>query len=120
MTASGGRRYTACGASSQAGQARIDTGLETATAEACFQQALDMARQQGAKALELRATMSLSRLWLAQDQPDAAQTLLVESYSWFTEGWKTMDLQAAKDLLERCHNALTGSSADGLRGGKAC
>jgi predicted ATPase len=53
--------------------------------------------------LELRAAMSLSRLWLAQDRPNAAQALLVESYSWFTEGWDTADLQAAHDLLARCH-----------------
>jgi predicted ATPase len=89
----------------QTGWARIHTGLETTTAQACFQQALDMAQQQGAKALELRAAMSLSRVWLAQDQPDAAQALLSEIYGWFTEGWETEDLQAAKDLLKRCYNA---------------
>jgi predicted ATPase/DNA-binding winged helix-turn-helix (wHTH) protein len=85
----------------QAVPVHLDIALETATAEACFQQALDMARQQGAKSLELRAAMSLSRVWLAQDQPDAAQALLVELYSGFTEGWETADLQAANDLLER-------------------
>ena len=69
----------------------------------CFQQALAIARQQGAKALELRAAMSLSRLWLAQDQPEAAQGLLAEIYGWFTEGLETADLQAAQDLLARCH-----------------
>jgi predicted ATPase len=79
------------------------SGTAVAAAEACFQQALDIARQQGAKALELRAAMSLSRLWLAQDRPDAAQELLAESYGWFTEGWDTADLQAAHDLLARCH-----------------
>jgi predicted ATPase len=72
------------------------------TAEACFQQALAIARQQGAKALELRAAMTLSRLWLAQDQPDAAQGLLAETYGGFTEGLDTADLQTAQDLLARC------------------
>jgi predicted ATPase len=86
----------------QAGQARLAASLETATAEACLQQALDMARQQGAKALELRAAMSLSRLWLAQDKPDAAQEVVAELYNGFTGGLDTADLQTAKDLLERC------------------
>jgi predicted ATPase len=79
-------------------------GTAVADAEACFQQALAIARQQGAKALELRAAMSLSRLWLAQDQPDAAQGLLADIYGWFTEGLDTADLQAAQDLLARCHS----------------
>jgi hypothetical protein len=74
-------------------------------AEACFQQALDLARQQGSSFLELRAAMSLSRLWLAQDQPDAVQALLVELYGWFTEGRETVDLLTAKALLDRCHHA---------------
>jgi DNA-binding winged helix-turn-helix (wHTH) protein/tetratricopeptide (TPR) repeat protein len=80
-------------------------GPAVADAEACFQQALAIARQQGAKALELRAATSLSRLWLAQDQPDAAQGLLADIYGWFTEGLQTADLQAAQDLLARCHAA---------------
>jgi predicted ATPase len=46
--------------------------------------------------------MTLSRLWLAQDQPDAAQGLLAETYGGFTEGLDTADLQTAQDLLARC------------------
>lgn len=76
--------------------------LETATAEACFQQALDIARQQGAKALELRAAISLSRVWLMQNKADAAQRLLSECYDWFSEGFDTMDLQTARNVLARC------------------
>ena len=90
----------------QTGQARIHTALETATAQACFQQALDMARQQGAKALELRAAMSLSRVWLAQDRPDAAQALLATCYDGFSEGLDTADLQAAKSVLEHCRDVV--------------
>jgi predicted ATPase len=71
-----------------------------AEAETCFQQALDIARRQEAKALELRAAMSLSRLWPAQGKHDAARTLLVGTYGWFTEGFDTADLQAARALLE--------------------
>jgi predicted ATPase len=68
--------------------------------EACFQQALEVARQQQAKALELRAALSLSRLRQQQDQRQAARELLEPIYSWFTEGFDTSDLQDAKALLE--------------------
>jgi predicted ATPase len=70
------------------------------TAEESFQQALDIARRQEAKALELRAAMSLSRLWQAQGKHDAAHTLLAGAYGRFTEGFDTADLQAARRLLE--------------------
>jgi predicted ATPase len=69
-------------------------------AEACFHQALAVARAQQARALELRAAISLSRLWLQQGRPDAACQLLTPIYSWFTEGFDTADLQEAKALLE--------------------
>jgi predicted ATPase len=69
-------------------------------AEACFQKALDVARRQQAKALELRATMSLSRLWQRQGKREAAWQLLAEVYGWFTEAFDTHDLQEAKALLE--------------------
>src|SRR5262245_57009646 len=57
-------------------------------------------RQQQAKSLELRAIMSLSRLWQRQGKKDEAQQLLAEIYGWFTEGFDTKDLQEAKALLE--------------------
>jgi predicted ATPase len=69
-------------------------------AEACFRRALDVARHQQAKSLELRATMSLSRLWQRQGQRAAAHALLAEVYGWFTEGFDTADLQEARALLE--------------------
>ena len=69
-------------------------------AEACFQQALAVARDQQAKSWELRATMSLSRLWWRQGKRDEGRQLLVEIYRWFTEGFDTVDLQEAKDLLD--------------------
>jgi predicted ATPase len=69
-------------------------------AEACFRQALDIARRQQAKSLELRAAMSLSRLWQRQGKRDEAHQLLAEIYGWFTEGFDTADLQEAKALLE--------------------
>jgi predicted ATPase len=71
-----------------------------AEAEACFQQALDIARHQQAKSLELRAAMSLSRLWQRQGKRDEARALLAPIYGWFTEGFDTADLQEVKALLE--------------------
>jgi predicted ATPase len=69
-------------------------------AETYFHQALDVARRQEAKSLELRAAMSLSRLWQQQDKRAEARSLLAPVYSWFTEGFDTADLQEAKALLE--------------------
>jgi predicted ATPase len=69
-------------------------------AEACLHQALDVARRQGAKSLELRAAMSLGRLWQQQGKRREARLLLADLYSWFTEGFETADLQEAKALLE--------------------
>jgi predicted ATPase len=69
-------------------------------AGACFQQALDVARRQQAKALELRAALSLSRLWQQQGRHDEARQLLAPIYGWFTEGFDTRDLQEAKEQLE--------------------
>jgi predicted ATPase len=68
-------------------------------AESCFQQAMTIAQTQSAKSWELRAAMSLSRLWQQQGKGDAAWELLGPIYSWFTEGFDTVDLQDAKTLL---------------------
>jgi predicted ATPase len=70
-------------------------------AEACFRQALTIARRQQAKSLELRAAMSLTRLYQKQDRQAEARTMLAECYDWFTEGFDTPDLQEAKALLEQ-------------------
>jgi predicted ATPase len=69
-------------------------------AETCYNRALDVARRQEAKSLELRAAMSLSRLWKQQGKRVEASKLLAEIYGWFTEGFGTADLQEAKILLE--------------------
>jgi predicted ATPase len=69
-------------------------------AEACFRQALDIARRQQAKSLELRAAMSLARLWQRQGKRTEAYDLLAPIYGWFTEGFDTADLREAKTLLE--------------------
>jgi predicted ATPase len=72
---------------------------QTAEAEACFHQALDITRRQQAKSLELRAAMSLSRLWQRLGKHAEAHQLLAEIYGWFTEGFDTADLQEARALL---------------------
>jgi predicted ATPase len=68
-------------------------------AEACFHRALDVARAQQAKSLELHAATSLSRLWQRQGKRAEAHRLLAPIYGWFTEGFDTRDLQEAKALL---------------------
>jgi predicted ATPase len=73
---------------------------DTPAAEVCFQQALDVARRQQAKSWELRAAMSLSRLWQRQGKRPEARELLAPIYGWFTEGFDTADLQDARALLE--------------------
>jgi len=75
-------------------------GPPQAEAEAWLQRALDVARRQEAKSLELRAAMSLSRLWQQQGKQAAARALLAPIYGWFTEGFDTADLQKAQALLE--------------------
>jgi serine/threonine protein kinase/predicted ATPase len=68
-------------------------------AEACFRRALTVARGQQAKSLELRAAMSLTRLYQKQDRQTEARPLLAETYGWFSEGFDTSDLREAKALL---------------------
>jgi predicted ATPase len=70
-------------------------------AEACFLHALAIARRQGAKSLELRAVMRVSRLWQSQDKRAEARQLLAATYDWFVEGFDTADLQEAKGLLDQ-------------------
>jgi predicted ATPase len=76
------------------------TDADEQQAEICFQNALKVARRQNAKSLELRAAMSMSRLWQRQGKKVEAQNLLAGVYRWFTEGFDTADLKQAKALLE--------------------
>ncbi len=71
------------------------------TAETYFDRALAVARQQQAKSWELRAAMSLARLWRDQGKAQEARELLAPVYGWFTEGFDTRDLKEAKALLEQ-------------------
>jgi predicted ATPase len=73
---------------------------DVAKADAHFQRALAVAREQQARLWELRATMSLVRLWRDQGRQDEARELLAPVYSWYTEGFDTPDLKAARSLLD--------------------
>jgi tetratricopeptide (TPR) repeat protein len=76
-----------------------DTG-DVVEAECCLRKAIDVARRQSARQLELRATISLARLLKQQGKTDEARLILTEIYNWFTEGFDTADLKDAKALLQ--------------------
>ena len=80
--------------------ASLASELDAAKAQAYFERALSVARAQHAKSWELRAAMSMARLWRAQGKRDEARELLAPVYGWFTEGFDTRDLKDAKALLE--------------------
>jgi predicted ATPase len=73
---------------------------DAAKAESHFERALAVARAQQAKSWELRAAMSMARLWSDQGKRDEARDLLAPVYGWFTEGFDTLDLKEAKALLD--------------------
>jgi predicted ATPase len=73
---------------------------DAAKAQTCFERALTVARKQQAKSWELRAAMSMARLWRDRGKRDEARDLLVPVYGWFTEGFDTRDLKEAKALLD--------------------
>jgi predicted ATPase len=76
---------------------------DPSAAERSYHQALAVARLQSAKPLELRASLSLARLWCKQDRRGEARDLLAPIYGWFTEGFDTLDLKQAKVLLDELH-----------------
>jgi predicted ATPase len=81
------------------GELLLATGAPEAEAALAYERAIQLARQQSAKSLELRATISLSRLLQRQGKRQEARQRLAEVYGWFTEGFDTADLQEAKSLL---------------------
>ena len=84
----------------QHGPGQTPPAARVEEAAACFQRALEVARQRQARAWELRAATSLARLWQQQGRFEAARAVLAPVYSWFTEGFDTADLQQAKALLD--------------------
>ena len=89
------------GSQSEAPNTQPRTPSPQAEAEECFHRAIAIAQKQQAKSLELRAVMSLARLWRQQGKTVEARQMLAEIYGWFTEGFDTKDLQEAKGLLEK-------------------
>jgi predicted ATPase len=95
-----GERWCEAEVNRAAGEiALLSSEPEKAKAEAYFDRALTVARQQQAKSWELRAAMSMARLWRSQGKPQQARDLLAPVYGWFTEGFDTRDLKEAKALL---------------------
>ena len=93
------QKFQVSGSKFQVADPRPLTPDPQAEAEECFLKAVDIARRQSAKSLELRAVMSLSRLWQQQGKQKDAHQMLAGIYDWFTEGFDTKDLQEAKVLL---------------------
>jgi len=83
-----------------AGEIALKSPRDTEKAEKYFEHALSIARAQQAKSWELRAAMSMTRLWRSQGKPHQARELLASVYGWFTEGFDTLDLKEAKALLD--------------------
>jgi predicted ATPase len=94
----------------EAGLVQLREGLaalQVMEAELWVPKAIEIAQKQQAKSLELRAVMSLARLWQSQGKAAEARQMLAEIYGWFTEGFDTKDLQEAKVLLEELsHRAI--------------
>jgi predicted ATPase len=82
------------------GELLLAQNASEAEVEGCFFRAIDVARRQQAKLLELRATVSLCRLWQARGKPAEALQMLAGIYNWFSEGFETADLKEAQALLE--------------------
>jgi predicted ATPase len=77
----------------------LSRALQYAEAEQCFRQALEVARRQRAKSLELRAATSLGRLWQQQGRTVEGKELVESVYRWFAEGFDTADLRGAQQLI---------------------
>ena len=93
-----GIRYREAELNRLEGELRL--GRDEERSEVCFQRAIVIASAQQAKSFELRAALSLARLWRDQGKRDEACNLLAPLYGWFTEGFDTADLKEAKALLE--------------------
>ena len=90
-----------------------------AEAETHFKRAIDVARHQSAKLLELRASAGLARLWQAQGKQRGARALLAPIYDWFSEGFETQDLKQAKALLEQLSDRYASSACGTERAGES-
>jgi len=90
------------------GEALANAGVVSPSeAESCLHRAIEIARRQQAKSFELRAVMSLARLWHQQGKGEGARAMLADVYGWFTEGFETADLKDAKVLLDELSLEVT-------------
>jgi predicted ATPase len=95
------------------GDAFVKEGVVSPSeAESCFQQAIEIARQQQAKSFELRAVMSLVRLWQKQGKREEGRAILADIYGWFTEGFDTADLKDARVLLDELSGRFSLQAGD--------
>src|SRR5262249_23274168 len=101
----GAERFWKAGALSVRGDLLLAAGRRE-EGETCLQQAIEVAREQSARSLELRAGMSLARLRCNQGRRDEARDLLAPIYGWFTEGFHTHDLKDARALLDGLSPAI--------------
>jgi serine/threonine protein kinase/tetratricopeptide (TPR) repeat protein len=92
------------------GELLLQSEAPQAEVEECFHQAIKVAQRQQAKSLELRAVMSLARLWQRQGKSAEARRMLAEIYGWFTEGFDTADLKEAKALLDELQTQLSSTT----------
>ena len=100
MIEASGERWFEAEVKRMAGEIALLEPKPGTKAEVYFNRALDVARRQQAKSWELRAAMSMARLWRDQGKRDEARELLAPVYGWFTEGFDTFDLKEAKALLD--------------------
>jgi predicted ATPase len=100
IIAEGGERWLEAELFRRQGELLLAREADGQDVEACFQRALEIARLQQARSLELRAATSLSRLWQRQGKYTVARKMLAKSYNWFTEGFDTADLRQARALLD--------------------
>ena len=89
----------------------LEAELHRLKADTAIKQGIDVARRQNAKSWELRGAMSLARLRRQQGRPQEAVALLAPIYAWFTEGFDTADLQAARTLLDDLENPAALNAA---------
>jgi predicted ATPase len=96
-----GERWVEAEVHRVAGELALNSPIsDKAKAEEYFERSIAVARRQQAKLWELRAAMSMARLWRDQDKRDKARNILAPLYNWFTEGFDTRDLKEAKALLD--------------------
>lgn len=97
------------------GDYRLALGASPVEVESAYQEAISVAQEQQARSFELRATMSLARLWQQEGKQEAAHTRLAAIYNWFTEGFNTVDLRAARAMLAELANPRIDAPGTGRR-----